>query len=45
MLTDTRNHKSSEAIEISICEKDWLDAEMRSQNKSVKEIIEDSLED
>ena len=45
VLTDTRNRLASEAIEISICGKDWLNTETRSQNKTVDEIIEDSPED
>ena len=39
VLTDMRNHMSSEVIEMSICVKDWLDVEMRSQNKLVEEIF------
>ena len=45
LLTNTRNRLASEAIELSICEKNWLDAEMKRQNKKVHEIIEDSPED
>ena len=45
VLTDTRNRLASEAIEMTICGKDWLDAESRTQNKTVEEIIEDSPED
>ena len=33
VLTDTRNCLASDAIEMTICGKDWLDAEKRSQNK------------
>ena len=45
VLTDTRNCLSSEAIKMSIYRKDWLEAEMRSQNKSIGEINEDSPKD
>ena len=45
VMTDTRNHLASEVIDISICGKDWLDAETRSQNKTVDEIIEYFSED
>ena len=44
MLVDRRNRLASEAIEMTICGKDWLDAEKRCQNKSVDEYVED-LED
>ena len=42
MLTDMRNRLASDAIEMTICEKDWLDAEKRSQNKTIDNLIEDS---
>jgi len=45
VLTHTRNRLASEVIEMSICWKDLLDTETRSHNKTVDEIIEDSLED
>ena len=45
VLTDTRTCLSSETIEMGICTKNLLDAEMRSQNKSVEGIIEDTSED
>ena len=45
VLTDTRNYLASDAIEMIICEKDCLDAEKRSQNKIIDDLIEDSPED
>ena len=44
VLTDTRNRLASETFEMSICGKDWLNAETRKQNKIVDKIIEDSPE-
>ena len=44
-LTDSRNRLASDAIEMFICGKDWLDAEKRSQNKIIDDLIEDSPED
>ena len=45
VLTDTRNRLASDAIEMTICEKDWLDVEKRSQNKIIYDLLEDSSED
>jgi len=45
VLTDMRNCLASDAIEITICGKDWLDAEKRSQNKIIDDLIENSPED
>jgi hypothetical protein len=41
VLVDRRNRLTTEAIEMTICGKDWLDAEKRSQNKSIEEYFED----
>ena len=45
VLTDTRNRLASDTIEIIICGKDWLDAEKRSQNKTINDLIEDFPKD
>ena len=45
VLTNMRNRLASEAIEMSICGKNWPDARTRRQNKTVDEIIEDFPED
>ena len=45
VLTDTRNRLASDVIEMTICGKDWLDAEKRSQNKTIDGLTEDSPED
>ena len=44
VLTDTRNRLASDAIEMTICGKDWLDAKKRSQNKTIDDLIEESPE-
>jgi len=45
VLTDLRNRLASSTIEMSICLKDWLDAEKRKQDSSLEDILEDSPED
>ena len=45
VLIDTRNHLASDAIEMTICGKDWLDTEKRSQNKIIDDLIEGSPKD
>jgi len=36
VLTDTRNRLASHAIKMTICWKDWRDAEKKSQNKIIE---------
>ena len=45
VLTDTRNHLASDAIEMTIYRNDWLDAEKRSQNKTIDDLIKESPDD
>ena len=45
VLTDTRNRLASDAIEMIICGKNWLNAKKRIKNKTIDDLIEDSLED
>ena len=42
VLTDMRNRLASDAIEMTICEKDLLDAKKRSQNKTIDDLIKNS---
>ena len=45
VLIDTRNRLASNTIEMTIYEENWPDAEKRSQNRTIDDLIEDSLED
>jgi len=45
VLTDRRNRLASSTIEMSICLKDWLDAENKMRDQSLEDIIEDFPED
>ena len=41
VLTDTRNRLASDVIEMTIYRKNWLNAEKRSQNKIINDLIEE----
>ena len=45
VLIDTRNRLALDAIEMITCGKDWLDAEKRSPNTTINDLIKDSPED
>ena len=45
VLTDRRNRLASETVEMSICLKDWLDAEKRKQDTPNEDMLEESPDD